>query len=308
MKQIMLLTMIPFLSVGANRCERYTQYIDKHNPYEIFSNSDFSSNTVTIKGKSFSLSSYGGSVNYFKQTVLSVDEYKSVDKNGSSSTKFFKYSGYKRSGLWNEESCNLTFYYDGYVTVHDNEKVRDKKTGETKTVATYYYYEFDKDIAAKLYDHVYDIYAELYERVLEDETEEIEARAKLEEVHLYDVLDDITDMSPVIFSFRTYKNNRVIAASNYQDDGTIRNLIIMAKYDYDRYGSFNTSDSYLQISGKLGNGVSYNILVDERNEAMRLTLNTIARSGRVCSKEDYYAMKSDEVEEIFDEVVKLYNN
>lgn len=313
MKHLSVFAIIPFLSVGVNRCKSYENDIDRCNPYNVFSDHAFSKREIDVPGYLLHPSSDVGDT--LDGYILDAAPYTKVDTiEETGNDNHFKYTVYS-TGFFSSAKFNLTFYDTGYVTVSTTKSVQDKsKESGYATVNISYDYQFDASKASRIFGVVNDLKEEAEARAAEAEAREKEKERinkELEEITFEDVMGDISKRDPLVI---TYCRSSAIEEQyvDITDDGSVIELLSAAQYSSTNKHYPSTYDDYAYITyqvkdqdGKPSYVYSFDIFEADRLIEIRIDIKD--SYGVVYSKSMYYQIPRDTAHAIFDKLIEIYN-
>ena len=316
MKHLAVFAVIPFLSVGVNRCKSYANDTAKCNPYNIFRDNVFTTHRVNICDHDYTLVSYGeGEENEAERVVeaiAEVDKFTNIKSLDTDGANYFKYYVQRSVMMWGSVHYDLTFYDTGYVSVHTYKYEKDKSDKEKSVkVDIDKYYKFDAEKALKIYMTVFEI-VDNHLKEEQDKEDEVErANDFLESITFDNVMDDLLSKEPLIFE---YKHFSVIDTyfANITDDGTIADILRNASYA--PYGKYEAAMTYRdiasissQVTDQENNVVfSYSINLYENDRIVSIDVNLKDKYDRYYSKEMNYRVSREVMNGIFDKLIEIY--
>ena len=227
----------------------------------------------------------------------------SVDSSEITDSKSFIYSVSYRFFL-STTVYAMQFYYDGFVQVNNK-----------------YCYSFDKDQAQELYDTASSLVEAYKQEEQEKASEEEIYKAKMDNLTLQDVLNDINNQNPLVMDFRyalcsstKYETKRDDAL---EDDGAIKPIVVSSTYTLISVSHDPTRDlervTDIAFSGLLfGENpneapIEYKLIINE--ETLTANLSAVARDkfNRYYARSYYYDVDRTVVHNIFDNVYRLYD-
>lgn len=240
--------------------------------------------------------------NVIKQAIVSIDKYSNIGQSKMQTTgNMFRYY-IEPNGLFLliTRGGDFTFYDNGYVAV------KPLPDGNTKDC---YYYQFDADEAAKLYDKVVDTFEEDARQREEMSEVEHEYNETINGFEKDFIMEKLDQYSPVEISF-SYLGQLYLDTyrCNLTDDGTVVEMIKNAQYtDYSRSSNKETTDysNRISISKTNENGDTWSYELSEGTGVATFKRLLIDKFQRAYRKELTYLIDRTSLHNIMDKVIEM---
>lgn len=297
MKTAILFTSLFALTITSTKsCEKTAEdYINDFNPYQIAAERTPLKEEITLHDRTVNVEDYS-----IRNRILKIKTFTYIEENKTETNKSFSVT-FTYPGIVVHSHKTMTFYQDGFVDV-ENKYVKNHPS--------HYYYQFDSEQAASLY--------ELAEKTYQDDIDLENERNRLEEeytalVNSFDINDFLTALQTeegieYYFYFPNNPTDKNVGGS-FEKDETLNNLILNAQYTPTNreFDLSRSNNNYISISNYYDNNLgSWGYALDEGYQMVRIyrAINDNKFSRRF-SRELYYTVDRASVQAIMNRALEI---
>ena len=296
MKTAILFTSLFALTITSTKsCEKTAEdYINDFNPYQIAAEKTPLKEEITFLDRKVNSKDFN-----IRTRILKIKNFTYVEENKTESDKSFSCT-FTYSGIWLHSYQTMTFYQDGFVDV-ENKYVKNHPS--------HYYYQFDVEKAASLY--------ELAEKIYQDDVDLENERNRLEEeytalVNSFDINDFLTALQTeegieYYFYFPNNPTDKNVGGS-FEKDETLNNLVLNAQYTLTdrKFDLSRSNNNYISISNYYDNNLgSWGYALDEGYQMVRVYRTISDKFNRRFSRELYYTVDRASVQAIMNRALEI---
>ena len=271
-------------------------YTKTYNPYTLIKNNSYAAD-IHLDNAEFYRTDENSTI---REEILKIDTFESVPNNATNTNKCFRY--YLRpNGLFllTHRGGDMIFYQDGYVDVGTMSHPKDAED--------HYYYKFDAEKAASLYNYVANYFSE---KEKEEQEREAEKDKYNDIINSFDMdfikasIQEQNDIEMKLYHFISEKGYR--AYSYFNDDGSVKDMIQNADFRLADY-TFKSSDyngNYLNVE-MYEQKSSWSFNLYEGVELATISRTITDKYNRSYSKKLTYTIDRSSVQSIMNKAFEL---